>query len=54
MKEDKTFNYEECVKAIMDDISDRRGYDLYSCDADVIEDIKQSLEAILRTHIEEH
>lgn len=42
--------YKKCAEELMRDISGRRGYDLFACDEDIVDEIKQSLEAILRTH----
>lgn len=42
--------YTKCVEELMRDISGRRVYDLFECDEDIVDDIKQSLEAIIRTH----
>lgn len=48
----KNIDLKQCVEEIMNDISDRRGFDLFSCDEDVIDEIKQSLEAIIRKSFE--
>jgi len=41
----------KCAEKIMLNISDRRGFDLYSCDQDVIDDIKISISDIISAHI---
>ena len=43
-------DYTKCSEAIMRNISDRQGYDLYSCDEDIIEDIRSSIADIIAEH----
>jgi len=43
-------DYAKCAEEIMRNISDRRGYDLYSCDEDIINDIRSSISNIIAAH----
>jgi len=43
-------DYTKCSEVIMRNISGRRGYDLYSCDKDIVEDIRSSIANIIAEH----
>ena len=43
-------DYTKCAEEIMANISSRRGYDLYSCDKDIIDDIRKSIADIISAH----
>jgi len=43
-------DYSKCAEKIMRNISGRRGYDIYSCGEDIVEDIQNSIVDIIAAH----